>query len=157
MGNLPRLRAVPLCFFAAVASATAMGAYFGMQGTAALIACLLLYWGALALRPSRREAALCALLGAAFSLSRVLGLSYDTMDSYGLIMRSAGTLVAALLAFLSLAHPAACAHAARGGVGRARGGDRPQKAQAAVFPQRGDGLPRLRAVPDPLRAGAQHL
>ena len=29
MGNLPRLRAVPLCFFAAVASAAAMGAYFG--------------------------------------------------------------------------------------------------------------------------------
>lgn len=111
MGNLPRLRAVPLCFFAAVASATAMGAYFGeaMQGTAALIACLLLYWGALALRPSRKEAALCALVGAAFSLSRVLGFSYDAMDSYGLIMRSAGTLAVALLAFLSLAAMSACA------------------------------------------------
>ncbi len=111
MGNLPRLRAVPLCFFAAVASATAMGAYFGeaMQGTAALIACMLLFWGACAVRPSRKEAALCALLGAAFSLSRVLGLSYDTMDSYGLIMRSAGTLAIALLAFLSLAAMSACA------------------------------------------------
>ena len=109
MGNLPRLRTVPLCFLAAVASATAMGAYFDMQGTAALIACLLLYWGALALRPSRREAALCALLGAAFSLSRVLGLSYDAMDSYGLIMRSAGTLAVALLAFVALAAMSACA------------------------------------------------
>ena len=111
MGNLPRLRAVPLCFFAAVASAAAMGAYFGeaMQGTAALIACMLLFWGACAVRPSRKEAALCALLGVAFSLSRVLGLSYDTMDSYGLIMRSAGTLAIALLAFLSLAAMSACA------------------------------------------------
>ena len=55
----------------------------------------------------------CALLGAAFSLSRVLGFSYDAMDSYGLIMRSAGTLAAALLAFLSLAAMSACARASR--------------------------------------------
>ena len=111
MGTLPRLRAVPLCLTAAIAAATAMGAYFGerMQGTAALLACLMLFLGTCALRPSRRETALCALLGAAFSLSRVLGLSYDTMDSYAMVMKSAGTLVTALLAGIALAATGACA------------------------------------------------
>ena len=107
----PSMKSVPVCLIASVASAWAMGSYFGaqMQGTAAMIACLMLYLAVCALRPDRKTALLCGLFGAAFSAFRVLGYSYDTLNSYGLIMKSAGTLLRAAAAFVSLAAMSACA------------------------------------------------
>ena len=106
-----RLRTVCACALAACACAAWLGAYFGAAygGVSALIACWLLFLAARAQRPGRRAALACALLGAAFALWRVLGFSYDAIDSYGYVMHSARTLLRAGLAWLALAAASACA------------------------------------------------
>ncbi|MDO5376939.1 MAG: DUF6020 family protein [Clostridia bacterium] len=120
---------------AACVCAAWMGAYFGtlFSGTAALIACWLLFLAALAVRPSRRECAAGAALGALFAAFRVAGYSYDTINSYRMILKNGRTLVTAALAGAALALAAAAAvvlllalfrrvlaHAARGEEGNPR-------------------------------------
>ena len=106
-----RLRTVCACALAACACAAWLGAYFGAAygGVSALIACWLLFLAARAQRSDGRTALACALLGAAFALWRVLGFSYDAIDSYGYVMHSARTLLRAGLAWLALAAASACA------------------------------------------------
>ena len=109
--SIPRPGRLAALAAAAVFSAGALCAYFGPDGaqTALFAACLSLFAGASALRPGRHEAAGAALFAALFALMRTLGLSYDRMDSYGLIFKNAGTMLAACAACLSLFAAAWCA------------------------------------------------
>ena len=99
-----RAREIALCFAAAIASSVCLEAYFGMLfgGTAAMIACFFLYAHACLSRPMRSEAVGSLILGGLFSIMRVLGYSYESIDSYGLVMKNMGTLTTAALAFLAL-------------------------------------------------------
>lgn len=105
----PRLRTVAAAGVAACICAVWLGAYFGGAGTPALVAIWLLFLAALAVRPSRREVLCSMLLGALFAVMRVLGFSYDGIDSYGMILKSRGTLLSAWAAALALALTSACA------------------------------------------------
>ena len=80
-----RLREACVAALAACACASWLGAYFGEAygGVSALMACWLLFLSSRALRPDARTSRACALLGALFALWRVLGLSYDAIDSSG--------------------------------------------------------------------------
>ena len=108
--KLPGLRAVFACAAASCAMASALTAYFGAAwgGMAAFISCLLLLLAACALRPTRGEAAACGLLGAAFGVMHTVGYSYDTINSYGLILKNMKTLLIGGLCMLSLSVLAAC-------------------------------------------------
>ncbi|MBP3427066.1 MAG: hypothetical protein J6M47_02250 [Clostridia bacterium] len=99
-----RAREIALCFAAAVASSVCLEAYFGMLfgGTAAMIACFFLYTHACLSRPMRSEVVGSLILGGLFSAMRVLGYSYENIDSYGLVMKNMGTLTTAALSFLAL-------------------------------------------------------
>ena len=99
-----RARELALCLAAAIASSVCLEAYFGMLfgGTAAMIACFFLYVQTCISRPTRAETAGSLILGGLFSFMRVLGYSYETIDSYGLVMKNMGTLTTAALAFLAL-------------------------------------------------------
>ena len=93
--KLPRPGAAALCVLAACACAANMGAYFGAAwgGMLSFLCCLLLLLLALLLRPKAKEAIACGLSGGVFSLMHTLGYSYDTIDSYGLILKSTATLL----------------------------------------------------------------
>lgn len=108
--KLPGMGTLFACALAACASAAWMGAYFGAAGSPMLgfIACLLLYVLALSMRPTRGEKIACGLSGGVFSVMHTLGYSYDTVDSYGLIVKSAETIVSGALCMLALALTAAC-------------------------------------------------
>ena len=108
--KLPRLRALFGCGLAACACASWMGAYFGAAwgSMAAFLCCALLFVGALALRPTKGEAIACGLSGGVFGVMHTLGYSYDTMDSYGMILKSTKTLLAGALCMLALSLMAAC-------------------------------------------------
>lgn len=105
----PRLRDAAAAGIAACACAAWLGAYFGAAGTPAFAACWLLFLAAQAVCPSRREVLCGALLGALFAVMRVLGFSYDSLDSYGMILKSGSTLLRAAAAALALTLAAACA------------------------------------------------
>lgn len=109
-GALP-LRAVAASFAAACVCAAWMGAYFGaeLSGTAVMVACWLLFLGALTVNAPRREAVAGGVLGALFAAFRVIGTSYDALDSYGRIVKSGATLRTALLAWAGLALAASAA------------------------------------------------
>ena len=108
--KLPRVRAVFGCGVLACACASWMGAYFGAAwgSMAAFLCCLLLFLGALVLRPTKGEAMACGLCGGVFGAMHTLGYSYDTMDSYGLILKSTKTLLTGALCMLALSLVAAC-------------------------------------------------
>ena len=108
--QLPRLRVIALCGAAACACASWLGAYFGEAygGAAAFIGCWLLFVAALSLRPARREVLGGAVLAAIFAAMRTLGVSYDSIDSYGMIFKNTRTLVTAFLAMVSLLAVALC-------------------------------------------------
>lgn len=110
MIRTPSLKLIALFLAASIAAATAMGAYFGaaMQGTAAMLACLMLFFGAYALRPGKKEMGFAVVLGAAFAAFRVIGFSYDALDSYTLIMKSMSTLMTAACAFAALCAMSTC-------------------------------------------------
>lgn len=109
--HLPRLRVLAACGVAACASAAALVRYFGASigGSAALAACWLLFAAALALRPSRRETLWASLPAALFAGMRTLGRSYDELNSYGMILKNARTLMAGLGAMAALFAAALCA------------------------------------------------
>ena len=106
-----RLREACAAALAACACASWLGAYFGEAygGVSALVACWFLFLSSRALRPQARTSRACALLGALFALWRVLGFSYDAIDSYGYVMHGARTMLRSALAWLALACAAACA------------------------------------------------
>ena len=108
---IPSLRQGAACFAASLAAAIAIGSYFGpgMQGNAMLLAAFFLFFGAAILRPGKKDVLLAGLSGFAFSFFRVIGSSYDQLDSYGLIMKNAGTMLRALGAFIALGAVSACA------------------------------------------------
>ena len=109
--QIPRLRVIGACGLLAMICSTAAGAYFGplFGGTAALMACWLLFVLICCLKPSRRETAASLTLGGFFAVMRVLGYSYDTIDSYGLILKNGKTLLCGAAAALALTLTAACA------------------------------------------------
>ena len=108
--RLPGVGAMAACAAAACACAAFMGAYFGAAwgGMTGFLSCLLLFVLAWGLRPTRGEAAACVLSGGVFSVMHTLGYSYDTIDSYGLILKSTKTLLTGALCMLALALTAAC-------------------------------------------------
>lgn len=103
--TFPHLRAVAVSGVAACACAAWLEAYYGASffGTAVMVSCWLLFLFAWMIHPSRREIIASALPGTLFSIMRVMGFSYDTVDSYGLILKNAQTLKNAALAMLALA------------------------------------------------------
>ena len=108
--KLPRLGAMFGCGAAACACASWLNAYFGAAwgSMAAFLCCLLLFLSAIMLRPTRGEAVACGLSGCVFGVMHTLGYSYDTLDSYGMILKSVKTLLAGALCMLALALVAAC-------------------------------------------------
>ncbi len=108
--KLPGAGAIAASAVAACACAGLMGAYFGAAwgSMTGFLCCMLLFVLALGLRPTRGEAIACGLSGAAFGVMHTLGYSYDTIDSYGLILKSSKTLLDGVLCMLSLALVAAC-------------------------------------------------
>ena len=108
--RLPGLATAAVCAAAACACASFLSAYFGAawSGMAAFLCCLLLFLSAVMLRPTRGETVACALSGGVFGVMHTLGYSYDTIDSYGLILKNAGTLRTGLLCMAALAAVAFC-------------------------------------------------
>lgn len=98
------------CAVAACACASFMGVYFGAawSGMASFLCCLLLFLCAALLRPAKREAVFCAVLGGVFGVMYTLGYSYDTMDSYVLVLKNPGTMVRGALCMVSLGAVAFC-------------------------------------------------
>lgn len=109
--RLPGLRAVFACAAAACAMGSSLTAYFGAAwgGMAAFLCCALLLLLGCALRPTRGEAIASGLSGAVFGAMHTIGYSYDSINSYGLILKNGRTLVIGALAAVSLAIVAACA------------------------------------------------
>lgn len=108
--KLPGLGVMAGCAAAACACAGFMGAYFGAAwgSMTGFLACFLLFLLALGLRPTKKEIIACGLSGCVFSVMHTLGYSYDTIDSYGLILKSAKTMLSGALCMVSLALAAAC-------------------------------------------------
>jgi len=108
--RLPRAGVSMALAAAACVFATWISRYFGAEagGMALFLCCLLLMLCTAALRPTRKEAVACAVTGAAFGIMHTLGYSYDTMDSYGLILKNAGTLVSGALCMIALSAMAFC-------------------------------------------------
>ena len=111
MIKIPTLKLIPICFAAGIAASVTLGSYFGlaMQSTGTMLAVMLLFLGVFMLRTERIERILAAILGAAFAAFRVIGYSYDQLDSYGLIMKNVKTLLSALSAWATLSVTAMCA------------------------------------------------
>ena len=108
--RLPGVGGIAASAAAACACASWMGAYFGAAwgGMTGFLVCLLLFVLAWGLRPAKGEAIACLLSGGVFAVMHTLGYSYDTLDSYGLILKSTKTLIAGGLCMLALALVAAC-------------------------------------------------
>ena len=108
--KLPGLSVSALCAAAACACASWLGAYFGAAwgGMASFLCCLLLFLFTAMLRPTKGEAITCTLSGGVFGVMHTLGYSYDTIDSYGLILKNARTMCAGALCMLALAAVAGC-------------------------------------------------
>ena len=94
----PRMKIAALLFLAAMACAAAMGGYFPFGGTGAALSCFFLFLLTAAVRPTRREWGLGAIPAALFTFFRTVGYSYDTTDSYGLLLKNAKTLLSGALA-----------------------------------------------------------
>ena len=92
------IQLVTLLFLAAMACAAAMGGYFPFGGTGAALSCFFLFLLTAAVRPTRREWGLGAIPAALFTFFRTVGYSYDTTDSYGLLLKNAKTLLSGALA-----------------------------------------------------------
>ena len=109
--RLPGAGAMAALAAAACACASFMGAYFGAAwgGMTGFLACFLLFVLAWGLRPTRAESIACGLSGGVFAMMHTLGYSYDTIDSYGLILKNTKTLLTGALCMLALALVAACA------------------------------------------------
>lgn len=108
--QLPRMRTTAILTVAACACASWLGGYFGAEWNTMVsyMCCLLLMLCAAALRPTKRETTACAMVGTAFGVMYTLGYSYDTMDSYGLVLKNIGTLFSAGLCIIALSAVAFC-------------------------------------------------
>lgn len=107
--TLPRLRFLAPLFAASVFCASALGGYFSSGSAGALIACFLLFLLTAAVRPTRREWCTGAIPAALFAFFRTVGYSYDTMDSYGLLLKNAQTMRRGAAAMAALFAAALCA------------------------------------------------
>ena len=107
--QLPRLRFLAPLFAASVFCAAALGGYFPFGGASVLLACFLLFLLAASVRPTRREWGMAAIPAALFAFFRTVGYSYDTTDSYGLLLKNAKTLLSGALAMAALFAAALCA------------------------------------------------
>ena len=107
--QLPRLRFLAPLFAASVFCAAALGGYFPFGGASVLLACFLLFLLAASVRPTRREWGMAAIPAALFAFFRTVGYSYDTTDSYGLLLKNAKTLLSGALAMAALFAGALCA------------------------------------------------
>ena len=97
------------CLPAAAAGAAAISAYFGLNAAGWIALCLmLLLWLAARAAPSRRELGLFSVFAALFAALRVLGLSFDGTDSWGLVMKDGRSLARALCCSLALYAAALC-------------------------------------------------
>lgn len=105
----PRMKIAALLFLAAMACAAAMGGYFPFGGTGAALSCFFLFLLTAAVRTTRREWGLGAIPAALFAFFRTVGYSYDTTDSYGLLLKNAKTLLSGALAMTALFAAALCA------------------------------------------------
>ena len=107
--TLPRLRFLAPLFAASVFCASALGGYFSSGSAGALIACFLLFLLTAAVRPTRREWGMGAIPAALFAFFRTVGYSYDTIDSYGLLLKNAQTMLRGAAAMAALFAAALCA------------------------------------------------
>ena len=107
--TLPRLRFLAPLFAASVFCASALSGYFSSGSAGALIACFLLFLLTAAVRPTRREWCTGAIPAALFAFFRTVGYSYDTMDSYGLLLKNAQTMRRGAAAMAALFAAALCA------------------------------------------------
>lgn len=107
--QLPRLRMIALCGVAAAAAASAIGGYFPFGGAAVMIACWMLFIGAIAAKPRSREVWIGAIPAAVFAVGRTVGYSYETLDSYGLLLKNAKTLLSGGAAMAAMFAAALCA------------------------------------------------
>lgn len=98
------------CAGAACVCAYWMGVYFGTAwgSMTGFLACMLLFLLALRLRPTRAETVACLFSGGVFSVMHTLGYSYDTINSYGLILKNTKTLFSGALCMAALALTASC-------------------------------------------------
>lgn len=108
--QLPRLGTAAALAAAACACASWLGGYFGAgwNSMASFLCCLLLFVTAFALRPTKKELAACGIAGVVFGVMHTIGYSYDTIDSYGLILKNLGTLISGALCMLALSAAALC-------------------------------------------------
>ena len=107
--TLPRLRFLAPLFAASVFCASALGGYFSSGSAGVLTACFLLFLLTAAVRPTRREWGVGAIPAALFAFFRTVGYSYDTMDSYGLLLKNAQTMRRGAAAMAALFAAALCA------------------------------------------------
>ena len=107
--TLPRLRFLAPLFAASVFCASALGGYFSSGSAGALTACFLLFLLTAAVRPTRREWCTGAIPAALFAFFRTVGYSYDTIDSYGLLLKNAQTMRRGAAAMAALFAAALCA------------------------------------------------
>lgn len=107
--QLPRLRMIALCGVAAAAAASAIGGYFPFGGAAVMIACWMLFIGAIAVKPRSREVWIGAIPAAIFAVGRTVGYSYETLNSYGLLLKNAKTLLSGGAAMAAMFAAALCA------------------------------------------------
>lgn len=107
--TLPCPKKLALLFALSVLCAAAMGSYFPFGGASVLLACFLLFVLTAAVRPTRQELVIGAFPSALFAFFRTVGYSYDTTDSYGLLLKSAKTLISGALAMAALFAAALCA------------------------------------------------
>ena len=103
--KLPRLRAFFACAVAACLCASWLGVYFEAAWglTASFLCCLLLFSCAITLHPTKKEVLACGISGCVYGVMHTLGYSYDTINSYGLIFKSARSLTDGALCMLAQA------------------------------------------------------
>ncbi len=105
-----RLRTLSVCALCACICSAGLYQYLGPAwgSMAAFFCCFLLFCVCAALRPQKGEVISCLLMGGVFGSMHTIGHSYDTLNSYGLIMRNMKTLLSGAYCMVSLALVAAC-------------------------------------------------
>ena len=110
MISIPRLRVLLVCALGASACSFGLNRYFGAGwgGMAAFLCCFLLFVICAALQPGKRDTAACLLMGGAFGVMHTIGYSYDTLNSYGMIMRNMETFFSGVYGMAALTLVAGC-------------------------------------------------
>ena len=96
------------CALLASVGAAALSAYFSVSSAAVFLCCFLLFCGAAAFAPGRREIACFSAAAAVFALGRLFGHSYDALNTHGLVFKNTGTMVLSFFACCALFISALC-------------------------------------------------